>query len=195
MLRPGEALSAERRDFLLPSDGGGTLPFALQSKKDPKTRYKHARHQSVKVDMADMLFLCELAFARLRPHQRLWPMSGQALRQRFQSILDSLHLPKLSYNGVRPLELASIRAGAATWIASTTENGELLQRRGRWANRRMMDVYVQEVTALVYLKQVPPQARETVLQVAAAFSEVCLRADEMNRANIPLNVCPILFMR
>ena len=53
LLRPGEAIASERRDLLLPSDGDGTLPFALLSIKDPKTRYKHARHQSVKIDMAD----------------------------------------------------------------------------------------------------------------------------------------------
>ena len=194
LLRPGEALAMERRDLLLPSDGDGTLPFAMVSIADPKTRFKHARHQSVKLDMADMLHVCELAFASLKEHQKLWPMSGQTLRQRFQKVLDALQLPRVPYNGVRPLELASLRAGSATWIMATTENGELLQRRGRWANRRMMDIYVQEVTALVYLKQIPSQARDLVTSIASSFEPVLQRSSDMVRARIPLNVWPILFM-
>ena len=86
------------------------------------------------------------------------------------------------------------RAGAATWIMSTMESGDLLQRRGRWANRKMMDIYVQEVTALLFLQQMPAGTKQTVIQVASSFLEVFHRAEQMVRANIPTNVWSILFM-
>ena len=194
LLRPGELLAAERRDLLLPSDGDETLRFGLISIRDPKTRFTNARHQSVKLDMEDLLRVIELALAPLQPHQRLWPFSGQTLRSRFQSVLRALQLPEQVYNGVRPLELASIRAGAATWIMSTMESGDLLQRRGRWANRKMMDIYVQEVTALLFLQQMPSGTKQTVIQVASSLLEVLHRAEQMVRANIPTNVWSILFM-
>lgn len=47
------------------------------------------------------------------------------------------------------------------------ENGDLLQRPGRWANRKMMGIYVQEVTALVYLKRVPEQTKKHVFLIAS----------------------------
>eukprot|EP00435_Cladocopium_sp_Y103_P059653 s1616_g21.t1 len=144
LLRPGELLAATRGDLLLPSDGDCTLPFGLLSVRDPKTRYTSARHQSAKIDMPDMLKIAELFYGPLKAHQRPWPYSGSTLRNRFHQVLAALKLPLEPYNGLRPLELASIRAGAATWIISMLESGDLLQRRGRWANRRMMDIYVQE---------------------------------------------------
>ena len=97
------------------------------------------------------------------------------------------------YNGARPLELASIRAGAATWLMQVMESGDFLQRRGRWANRKMMDIYVQEVTALVYLQRLPTQTKETVIAVAGAFPQVLLRAEAMIHAGIPLNAWHVLF--
>ena len=194
LLRPGELLNALRRDLLLPSDGDQTMPFGLLSIRDPKTRHSSAKHQSAKIDMSDMLQVVEISMSKLHPGQKLWPYSGQTLRLRFQSILSALKLPKTDYNGVRPLELASIRAGAATWIMATTESGDLLQRRGRWANRRMMDIYVQEVTALLYLQQMPALAKDTVLQVASSFPQVMAKACELVQADIPLNVWPLMFM-
>ena len=73
------------------------------------------------------------------------------------------------------------------------ESGDFLQRRGRWANRKMMDIYVQEVTAQLYLQKVPPESKQTVLQVASSFSAVLQRAQAFQRANIPLNAWHLLF--
>eukprot|EP00435_Cladocopium_sp_Y103_P013722 s2211_g3.t1 len=177
LLRPGELLAATRADLLLPQDGDFTVPFGLLAIRDPKTRFSNARHQSAKIDMPDMLKVVELFFGSLQPHQRLWPFSGQTLRTRFHQVLSALKLPLVTIDGVRPMELSSIRAGAATWIMQTTESADLLQRRGRWANRKMMDIYVQEVTALVYLKKVPLEAKNMVLLVADSF------VNEMQKAS------------
>eukprot|EP00435_Cladocopium_sp_Y103_P028739 s1351_g7.t1 len=187
LLRPGELLGATRSDLLLPSDGDMTLPFGLLAIRSPKTRFSVARHQSVKLDMPDMLRVIELFLGSLKPHQKIWPLSGATLRTRFRQALHALQLPLENYNGARPLELASIRAGAATWIMQMLENGDVLQRRGRWANRKMMDIYVQEVTALIYLKRVPPATREVVTTVADSFLLVLNKAEVWERLELESN--------
>lgn len=194
LLRPGELLAATRRDLLVPSDGDKTIPFALLAIRDPKTRYSHARHQSAKIDMADMLALVEMSFSSLEGHQKLWPMSGSTLRSRLKAILQALGLPTTQGDGLRPLELASVRAGAATWIMQTTESPDLLQRRGRWANRKMMDIYVQEISAILYLQRVPPTTKEKVLQVASAFPAVLRRAQQFVDGQVPTATWPTSFL-
>eukprot|EP00435_Cladocopium_sp_Y103_P060225 s990_g22.t1 len=182
LLRPGELLAATRADLLLPQDGDFTVPFGLLAIRDPKTRFSNARHQSAKIDMPDMLRVVELFFGSLQPHQRLWPFSGQTLRTRFHQVLSALKLPLVTLDGVRPMELSSIRAGAATWIMQTTESADLLQRRGRWANRKMMDIYVQEVTALVYLKKAVAFVFQNLreYQKSADFKKVVETVEKMD---------------
>ena len=193
LLRPGELLAAKRSDLLLPMDGDKTLPFGLLAINDPKTRYSVARHQSAKIDMADLLGLVEAFLGPLPPQANLWPMSGSTLRARFRDILKALSLPTSTHNGAKPLELASIRAGSATWILQTTEDGDLLQRRGRWANRKMMEIYVQEVTALIYLQRMPELTRTQVLKIADAFLEVKAKALQFSYASIPTSAWYRLF--
>eukprot|EP00438_Fugacium_kawagutii_P026376 Skav206097 [mRNA] locus=scaffold2150:279958:280638:- [translate_table: standard] len=194
LLRPGEVLLAARGDLLLPSDGDYTVPFGLLAIRDPKSRFSHARHQSVKIDMADMLAVVEMSLSPLQPHQKLWPLSGSTLRSRLKSVLHALSLPTKAQDGIRPLELASIRAGSATWIMQTTESPDLLQRRGRWANRKMMDIYVQEISALVYLQKVPKPTKDLVVQISSSFPAVLARAQQYTDAQVPSETWASLFL-
>eukprot|EP00438_Fugacium_kawagutii_P032989 Skav223990 [mRNA] locus=scaffold6785:46494:53610:+ [translate_table: standard] len=194
LLRPGELLAANRKDLLLPSDGDRTLPFGLLAIRDPKTRTSQARHQTAKLDMADMLQVIEISLSQLQAHQKLWPFSGSTLRQRFKTILKALDLPTQHDGSVRALELASVRAGSATWIMQTTESPDLLQRRGRWANRKMMDIYVQEISAVIYLQQIAPATKDKVLGIASAFPAVLLRAQQYVDASIPTSTWSSLFL-
>ena len=73
------------------------------------------------------------------------------------------------------------------------ENGDLLQRPGRWANRKMMDIYVQEVTALVYLKRVPEQTKKHVFLIADYSFEVLHKATIFSQARIPPSTWYVLF--
>ena len=41
----------------------------------------------------------------------------------------------------------------------------------------MIDIYVQEVTALVYLQKVPLETKDVVLQVARSCQHVLFRAE------------------
>ena len=43
--------------------------------------------------------------------------------------------------------------------------------------QKMMDIYVQEITALVYLKRVPEETKDVVLKVAYSFNAVVDKVD------------------
>ena len=193
LLRPGEACAATRSDLLLPDDLDGSAPFALLSIKEPKTRFSNARHQSAKLDIPDLLSVVRLAFKDLGPNNMLWPYSAQTLRNRLKTVLSACWLPTDSGANVRALDLGSFRSGGATWIIQVTEDGDLLQRRGRWANRKMMEIYVQEVSAMLYLKKVPIKTKDRVVTLASAFLPLLEKAWEFTHAKIPGDVWYILF--
>ena len=196
LLRPGEILAATRADLLLPADCGRTINHALLSIREPKSRFTNARHQTAKIDIQDMLLVCELAFQDLAPLQRLWPHSGQTFRSRFKSVLTALALPSVSSRDLRALDPGSLRAGGATYIiSSTTECGELCRRRGRWANYKMMEIYVQELNALLYFKKISELARTKVLTVGGVFNYVLEKSFSFSQAGIPVAAWRILFSR
>ena len=69
LARIGEVLSARRKDLVLPVDLDDTVPYALLSIKEPKTRNRAARHQALKLRPArspgDSVFrFCRLATLR-----------------------------------------------------------------------------------------------------------------------------------
>ena len=170
LLRPGELLSALRCHLLVPSDVGGSLRHCLLTLLEPKTRYTAARHQLAKVDIPDLVEVIEIGFSGLCDFQKLWPMSGQTLRTRFKLLLSTLQLPIKDGTSGKPLDLGSLRPGGATWYLQTLEDGELVRRRGRWITTKIMDVYIQEVAAIQYLRLIEPASLKRVMMFANLFS-------------------------
>ena len=194
LLRPGELLNLVRSDLLLPRDAGFGVNFGLIAIREAKTRFTHARLQNAKLDISDLLNVVDLVFGNLAPQQRLWPQSGTTLRARFRSVLESLSLCNIPSSS-KLLDLGSLRAGGSTYILQHTENGELLRRRGRWANYKMMEIYVQELGSVLYLQIIDASAKTKVFSAAAAFLDVYNRAVELSAAKIPLHVWYILFSK
>ena len=183
LLRAGEIFQSKRQDLQLPSDLGGTTPFILLAINEPKTRFSAARHQAAKVDIPDVISVCELAFRSLPPSAFLWPLSPQTLRVRFKAV----------FAGMRPLDLGSLRPGGATYIMQMTESGDLVQRRGRWASFRIMSIYIQEVAAVSFLAKLPAEKRQHVLSVAACFPWTLQMAWQFVEASIPHKAWFFLF--
>ena len=169
LLRIGEVLGALRSDLLLPSDVQGTSDYALLSIRNPKTRFSAARHQAVRVDQPNLLAVLELVYRKIPAGCKLWPFSGQTLRARFQQLCSALQLPVGRSPGKNGLELSSLRAGGATWLMNTAEDSEFVRRRGRWLSSRIMEIYIQEVTALQFLPTLPTPAREKVFLALETF--------------------------
>lgn len=186
-------ISAVRRQLLLPSDVGDSVPHALLTILEPKTRFRAARHQYAKVDIPDLLRVLELSFSNLHQSAKLWPFSGQTLRTRFQTLMRALGLPLAVHNGMKPLDLGSLRAGGATWLMQTTESTDFVQRRGRWINGKVMNIYLQETTALQYLKSLPPSIVEKIMILAKSFPAVLEKAELLTFSKIPTQSWFILF--
>ena len=195
LLRPGEMISALRKQLLLPSDVAGSTPYALLSILEPKTRFRAARHQYAKVDIPDVLRVLEVAFSKVHPSAKLWPFSGQTLRSRFQTLMRAIGLPVSNFNGMKPLDLGSLRAGGATWLMQTTESTDFVQRRGRWINGKVMNIYLQETTAIQYLKSLPTNVVEKVMILAKVFPEVLEKAELLTSCVIPTQSWFILFSK
>ena len=185
LLRIGEVLTAKRSDLTLPKDIDFAASFALLSIGEPKTRFRAARHQSVKVDHPDILEVLDLCYGRLPPSSRLWPFSGQTLRSRFRQLCGALRLPSSPGAGRPHLELASLRAGGASWMMLVSEDAERIRRRGRWLNSRVMEIYVQEVTALQFM---PVQIDETKFRIRVAlesYKQVLQTASFLSGIGVP----------
>ena len=187
LLRAGEALNACRYDLLLPRDTADTNHFALLAIAEPKTRFSAARHQCSKIDSSDLIQILDLAFGDLPQHARLWPFSGQTLRNRFKAICTSLGLHVL-HPGMSPIDLASLRPGGATWLLQATEQSELVRRRGRWVSSKVMEVYLQEVSAARYVNSLSAVQKEKVFGLANGFPSILRKAEVFAASAIPCDI-------
>ena len=137
--------------------------------------------------------MLEVAFASVRGSGKLWPFSGQTLRTRFQTVMKAIGLPLTVFRGMKPLDLGSLRAGGATWLMQTTESSDFVQRRGRWVNGKVMNIYLQETTAIQYLKCLPESSVSRLMSLAQAFPETLERSELFVRCGIPSSAWFVLF--
>ena len=175
LARVGEAMAARRRDLVLPEDVGEECgadgSMILMAVMEPKTRFKAARHQCLKVDQPQLVRLIRQAFQHLGADEKLWPKSGATLRARFQKLLTAIGIRANAVANVRDFDLASLRAGGATWLMGSSESPGLVRRRGRWVTLRVMEIYVQEVAAMMYLPRLEPELRQHIFDWANVFDE------------------------
>ena len=196
LLRPGEALSATREDLLLPTDGDKTMPFGLLSIKDPKTRYTNARHQSTKIDMPDMLKLkvIELFFGTPKPHQKLWPFSGNTLRSSFRSVFASAQTAFGTNQWCQ-----TFRAGFnQSWVGYLADAGGWKWKfpTATGALGKSKDdghVCPRSYGAGVSAESTSRNKTSGILQVANSFQQVLFRAEALICARIPLSAWHVLF--
>ncbi|CAE7902362.1 unnamed protein product [Symbiodinium sp. KB8] len=69
------------------------------------------------------------------------------------------------------------------------QDSELVRRRGRWASHRVMETYLQEVSAIVFFPKLPLDVREKVLLVAQSFESLLSKVtvdDYLEEAQRPL---------
>ena len=190
--RIGEVLNAKRRHLVLPADLAGSINYSLLQIEEPKTRFKAARHQVARLDQPELLKVVEIAFETLDPGQALWPFSPQTLRKRFQKLVEASGLSRLPSGVKRGLDLGSLRAGGASWLLMVSEDSELVRRRGRWINNKVMEIYVQEAASIQFLPQLEPSVRTFVLRGTALFPALLQKVYWWFRCGLPENAWRIL---
>ena len=188
LLRIGESLAARRGDLILPRDVLFSQSFALLRVQEPKTRLRAARHQSAKIQYTDLVDVLELTFGHLEKQVKLWPQSGQTLRRRFDLVLERLGVTKHQKEGRkqhRPLDLGSFRPGGATHLLQLTEDSELVRRRGRWVTGKIMEIYIQEVSANTFFPSLDNHVQQTILTLAQAFPGVLEQTRRWKQQGVP----------
>ena len=185
LLRIGEVFHAFRKDIIFPADVAYSTDHILVRIKEPKTRYRAARHQSSKVEQPDLMQVVSMGLQGIPMYEKIWTLSGSSLRSRLTKVLQRLELPSTPDAIPRPLTLASLRAGGATWLISESENAELVRRRGRWVSMKVMEVYLQEVTASTFLNDISPDAKWKTLQAMHVFPDVVQKATAFVKSKIP----------
>lgn len=189
LLRSGEILASTRADLLLPRDVGFTVSFGLLSIQQPKTRRTGAKHQSTKLDVPDLLEVVDFCLGHLPPGDKLWPFSGQ------RDVLLALRLPIQKFGDMKPLDPGSLRSGGATWHLQMTEDGEYTRRKGRWLSAKIMEIYIQETAALMYLKKIPAATCEFVLSIAHLFPVVFPKVRHYARLGLAPHAWYVLLQR
>ncbi|CAE7435814.1 unnamed protein product [Symbiodinium microadriaticum] len=192
LLRGGEICKALRKDLVFPADALGAQTFVLLRISEPKTRSRAARHQAAKLEPSDLVQVVQLAFEKLPRESPLWPMSQQSLRKRFTTVLACLGIDR-AFGREKALDLGSFRPGGATFLLQCTEDSELVRRRGRWVSHKVMEIYLQEVSASTYVADLPPEARHRVQGAAAAFQGTLTKVKTWAAAGIPATTWPFLW--
>ena len=74
--------------------------------------------------------------------------------------------------GTKQLDLGSLKASGATWLLQTSEDSELVRRRGRWLNSRTMRIYIQEVFSSQFVSCLRPPVRKHIFELLEDGREV-----------------------
>lgn len=185
LFRIGEILSATRADLVFPHDVMHSIDHILLKVREPKTRFRAARHQSGKVEAPDLIETCWLGLGDLRKDEKLWPGSSSTLRSRLDKVMSRLGLPTTTKSKVKPMTLSSFRPGGATHLIALTESAETVRRRGRWASMKVMEVYLQEVSTSTYLNDIEEESKQKVLQAMSVFPEVLKLANAFSQWQYP----------
>ena len=159
MLHPAEFIFLSRSDILLPADTLVDERVLYIYIQHPKTA-RFARRQHCKVD--DPLALCfiEKVFGSLPSTSRLFPFGASAYRRRWDSIMNRLGVPhSLPTRGCTP---ASLRGSGATHMYLSFDDLGKVQWRGRWAQMKTLEFYIQEVAAQTLVGKLDPVSRERV---------------------------------
>jgi len=141
LLRPGEAAALCRRDLLLPSQRVAGRFVGIVAIRQPKTRRRGARVQSVLIEDPSLLVWLEWYVAGLPMDEPLLHGGYDTLAANWKLLLVAVGLPRSLFTP------ACARAGGATF--DYIERGDVpdLLRRGRWRNQVTLDHYVQMAAA------------------------------------------------
>lgn len=139
LLRTGELLAIQARDFLFPPQGTSFILYLGDTKTAPRNPH------------AGTVICHDLAAVYLRKRWKssvsddafLVPWSGSKFRSFFQEVLN--HSGLLSYK-FKPY---SLRRGGATDLWMTCRNYSQIAHVGRWSAERTVKIYIQDNIALL----------------------------------------------
>ena len=163
LLRPAELYGLRRSDILMETEHF-MGHFILVRVLEPKSRWKGARQQYVRVDHPLVVQALQVLLGRLSMQDLIWPWSPGRFALRLKRLSQAV---TGNPTGVLP---SSLRTGGATWLFQST--GEDLPRllwRGRWRDARVLASYIQEVTAAMLAARLPETDARRIKELADFF--------------------------
>ena len=164
--RPGEVLSANRGDLLLPRDllveDPAVVFLQIRNPKGRRRGLGAVQHAKI-IDGRLALFLDRI-FGRREPTIPLFPGSFSSYRKRWDAVLNFLKVP--SKLGLTP---ASLRAGGAVRAYGANEEIARLMWRMRLRNIDTLQHYLQETGAASIFMELPGESRTRVQNAALLF--------------------------
>ncbi len=164
MLRPGEMLLLEGRDLVFPSEVC-SLKHMFLAIRAPKNRRIAAKREHVRLDDPEVVAFFKVVKAQLALSDRIFRGDARSFRQCFNHLCAFFDIPSDDINGLTP---ASLRAGGATFLYQITDQPETVRYKGRWANSRMLEIYIQEVAANTFADTLGPEQKDRLLRLARA---------------------------
>ena len=156
-IRPGEALSAVRKEVVLPVGGRRLLVLAIfKHKSVTRGRMRGAHH--VLFDEPAVVRLLEARCLTLAPDQTLVGLKAHAFRRAFDRVLRALHC---AHVGLTP---ACLRAGGATERYLQRESIADISWRLRHADLSTTRHYVLAATAMLTVAQLAAGTQEEVFK-------------------------------
>ena len=179
LLRPSEIRALRFNDFLTPrrlmSRSSKPLLITIRA---PTMRRVTARRAYTRIDELGFIDFVDAYIGEDPSDQFVFNGTYATFRFAFQALAREVGLPTA---GPIALSWGSLRPGGATWMLQSTDNPELVRFRGRWANRRMLEIYVQEVGACTMLPSLSADVRERVARLASAAPAILAIAASRNR--------------
>ena len=129
------------------------MRYALLKIHLPKASKRAAKHQSSRIDSADVVELLCSVFGAMPASEPLWHLSPSTLRKRFDALQSSLGLTIAGKPGRFQYSLGSLRPGGATYWLQATEDSEYVRRKGRWISAKVFETYVQEAAVATFTQK------------------------------------------
>ena len=165
MMRPGELIKLRVANLVLPRKGLSTTWALYVHIALPKMRRLSARREHVRIDDPLTIAYCEALVNAFVPDDFVFCQGRPALfRRAWNALCAHLCIPALDMRGLTP---ASLRAGGATFWFRLKDSADWVRYRGRWANQRMLEIYIQEVAADDLLQQMSPSNLELARLLSA----------------------------
>ena len=137
MLRPGELCALTFGDLSFTDINGINVCFVAIGK--PKMRRIGPWREHVRLDDEEVIQALRRWGCGRAPEERLCSTSSFHFALNFRLIMQALRLPTQQGIGMTP---ACLRSGGATFWYHVTDSTEYVRYRGRWANTRMLEVYI-----------------------------------------------------
>ena len=164
--RVGEVVSCLREDLLLPADlMEHSSRVVFLRLRQSKTSYRQkAKVQHLKIDNAVVVRLLSMTYEDVDGATALFPGSASVFRRRWDFLLRALCVPvacKLTPGGLRG-------GGAVHAFRQGLSIPDLLWKM-RIQHASTLEAYLQEVTAITALKQLPDEAKRRVSTASTFF--------------------------